>query len=139
MKVNQVLARFQHDCSWLLNIAILVGSCRDCGCLVVVYKNAASAWSGPAAIHWAWRILDMKYGCDEFNQLVFANGTRSLGGICWQMIDVRVIDDGIVNGLSQTVRKISERIRHIQSGFVYHYAFTMIIGLFLLITWFVAN
>jgi len=88
---------------------------------------------------WAWKILDMKYGFDEFNQAIFANGTRSLGGLCWRLVDVRMIDDGIVNGVARTVRRLSDRIRNVQSGFVYHYAFTMIIGLFLLITWFISK
>ena len=54
-------------------------------------------------------------------------------------MDDGVIDGFIVNGLANTVRRVSARLRVIQSGFVYHYAFSMIIGLFLLITWFVAR
>ncbi len=89
--------------------------------------------------YWVWKILDMKYGFDELNQFLFAGGTRSLGGLCWRLIDVRLIDDGIVNGIARSVRQLSERVRHIQTGFVYHYAFAMIIGLFLLITWFISK
>jgi NADH-quinone oxidoreductase subunit L len=54
-------------------------------------------------------------------------------------MDDLVIDEFVVNGLARSVRRMSARLRAIQSGFVYHYAFTMIIGLFLLITWFVAR
>ncbi len=83
-----------------------------------------------------WQILDHKYGFDEFNEVVVASGTRGLGNVLWKFMDMYVIDGLVVNGLANSVRRISSRIRVIQSGFVYHYAFTMIIGLLLLITWF---
>ncbi len=86
-----------------------------------------------------WYILDRKYGFDDFNEIVIASNTRSLGHALWRIIDDRVIDGFIVNGLANTVKKISARIRHMQSGFVYHYAFSMIIGLFLLMTWLAAR
>ena len=83
-----------------------------------------------------WQILDRKYGFDEFNEVVVASGTRGLGNMLWKIMDMYVIDGLVVNGLANSVRRISSRIRVIQSGFVYHYAFTMIIGLLLLISWF---
>lgn len=90
-------------------------------------------------LYFLWLVLDRKYGFDEFNQVVFADGARALGRFCWRFMDVRAIDGFMVNGLANSVRRISTRVRHIQSGFVYHYAFTMIIGLFLLITWFITR
>ena len=86
-----------------------------------------------------WYVLDRKYGFDEFNEIVISSGTRSLGSALWRVMDDLVIDEYVVNGLARSVRRMSARLRAIQSGFVYHYAFTMIIGLFLLITWFVAR
>ena len=83
-----------------------------------------------------WRILDRKYGFDEFNEIVFAGGTRGLGDKLWKVMDMYVIDGIMVNGLANSVRRVSTRIRTIQSGFVYHYAFTMIIGILVLITWY---
>ena len=83
-----------------------------------------------------WRILDRKYGFDEFNEIVFAGGTRGLGDKLWKVMDMYVIDGIMVNGLANSVRRVSTRIRTIQSGFVYHYAFTMIIGILVLISWY---
>ena len=83
-----------------------------------------------------WQILDRKYGFDEFNEIVFAGGARNLGNMLWKVMDMYVIDGLVVNGLANSVKRISTRIRVIQSGFVYHYAFTMIIGVLLLITWY---
>jgi NADH-quinone oxidoreductase subunit L len=81
-------------------------------------------------------ILDRKYKFDEFYQLVFADGARGLGRLLWRVGDVLLIDGLAVNGTARVIGWVSGVIRHVQSGYVYHYAFFMIVGLFLLLTWF---
>ena len=83
-----------------------------------------------------YALLVRKYGFDEFNQFVFANGARRLGTIFWKGGDVRTIDGIAVNGTARAVAWVSSVVRQVQSGLIYHYAFAMIIGLFLLITFF---
>jgi len=81
-------------------------------------------------------ILDNKYGFDAFNEKVIAAGTRGLGNLFSKIGDALLIDGIMVNGSAKTVDWFAGVIRHIQSGYLYHYAFAMIIGLigFLLIT-----
>ncbi len=86
---------------------------------------------------WAYNILDKKYGFDEFNQAVFAGGARKFGDWLWRFSDVRFIDGWIVNGTARVIGWASSVVRHVQSGYVYHYAFAMIIGLVVLMSWFV--
>ncbi|MDO7667178.1 MAG: NADH-quinone oxidoreductase subunit L, partial [Pseudomonadota bacterium] len=88
--------------------------------------------------NWLYCILDNKYGFDSFNQTVFAGGARSFGNLLWQVGDRLLIDGFIVNGAAKTVGFTSKVVRHVQSGYLYHYAFAMIIGLYLLLTFFVA-
>jgi NADH-quinone oxidoreductase subunit L len=83
-----------------------------------------------------YQILLNKYGFDKFNEIVFAGGARKLGNLLWSIGDVRVIDGIFVNGSAKIVGLFSTAIRQIQSGYLYHYAFAMIIGLFLLMTFF---
>ncbi len=83
-----------------------------------------------------YTVLDRKYGFDEFNQFVFAGGARRVGRLLWRIGDVRLIDGIAVNGTARLIAWGSAVIRRVQSGYVYHYAFAMIIGLFLLLTWF---
>ena len=80
-----------------------------------------------------YNILVHKYGFDDFNQLVFAGGGRALGRLLWRIGDVSIIDGLLVNGTAKTVGWISTKIRNLQTGYLYHYAFAMIIGLILLI------
>ncbi len=84
-----------------------------------------------------YRILDNKYGFDAFNDWFFAGGARALGRFLWQVGDVRLIDGFFVNGSANLVGWFSGQIRRWQSGYIYHYAFAMIIGVFALVTWFV--
>ena len=81
-------------------------------------------------------ILENKYGFDAFNKRVFAGGAQFIGGKLWQVGDVQLIDGAIVNGVANLIGRISAKVRHLQSGLIYHYAFAMIIGVFLLLSLF---
>ena len=81
-------------------------------------------------------ILEHKYGFDEFNQWFFANGAVKVGTGLWKGGDVFVIDGVLVNGSARLVGAIAGVVRWLQSGFIYHYAFSMIIGVFVLLTLF---
>jgi len=83
-----------------------------------------------------YEILVRKYGFDEFYQKAFAGGARKLGGLLWRIGDVKIIDGLAVNGTARLIGWISAIVRRVQSGYVYHYAFAMILGLFLLMTFF---
>jgi NADH-quinone oxidoreductase subunit L len=84
-----------------------------------------------------YTILENKYGFDSFNERVFAGGARFIGGKLWQVGDVQIIDGAIVNGLARLIGRVSQKVRHLQSGLIYHYAFAMIIGVFLFLTFFI--
>ena len=76
-----------------------------------------------------YRVLDHKYYFDEFYQKVFADGSVKLGQNLWNKADAGFIDNGIVNGSARVVEWLATRIRRWQTGFLYDYAFAMIIGL----------
>jgi NADH-quinone oxidoreductase subunit L len=84
-----------------------------------------------------YAILEDKYGFDRFNDWFFAGGARLLGGRLWRWGDVAAIDGLLVNGSARLVGRIAAVVRNLQSGYIYHYAFAMIIGVALLATWFV--
>lgn len=86
----------------------------------------------PAAIKKAvsplYTLLENKYYMDRFNEIVFAGGARVLGGGLWNIGDKGLIDGLVVNGSAKLVGWVSKLIRHLQSGYIYHYAFVMILG-----------
>lgn len=89
-----------------------------------------------------YHLLVRKYGFDEIYQVIFAHGSLLLGRGLWKIGDVAIIDDGIVNGSAGLVVRASGAMRVVQSGYLYHYAFAMILGLVLLLAglwWFVPH
>src|SRR5688572_27772647 len=84
-----------------------------------------------------YKLLANKFYFDELYQAVFAGGSRGLGTALWRVGDVALIDGGMVNGSARVVGWLSGLLRHMQSGYLYHYAFAMIIGLSALLAWYV--
>lgn len=84
-----------------------------------------------------YRLLINKYGFDLLYINGFARLGRGLGKLFWRVGDVGLIDGLIVNGSARAVGRVAAAIRGLQSGYLYHYAFAMIIGLLLLLTYFV--
>lgn len=82
-------------------------------------------------------LLDNKYYLDWFNENILARGMRALGTRLWKTGDQKIIDGFFVDGSWKLVSWISSRVRKVQSGYIYHYAFGMIIGVFVLMTYFV--
>jgi NADH-quinone oxidoreductase subunit L len=82
-----------------------------------------------------YTLLERKYGFDDFNQVFFAEGSYRLGQGLWKYADAGLIDGVIVNGTANLVGWFARVFRPVQSGYLYHYAFAMIIGLLGLLTW----
>jgi NADH-quinone oxidoreductase subunit L len=87
------------------------------------------------SFNWLYRILVNKYGFDWFNEKILAPGVRMLGTGLWKGGDEAVIDGALVNGSARAVGWISSVFRYAQSGYLYHYAFAMILGLASLLMW----
>ena len=84
-----------------------------------------------------YRLLENKYYLDWINENILARGARALGTGLWKVGDQAIIDGGLVNGSWKLVGAVSGVIRWMQSGFIFHYALVMILGVFALMTWFV--
>ncbi len=81
-----------------------------------------------------YNILDRKYYIDEIYSWLFAGGTRTLGTVLWKIGDVKIIDGFFVNGAARIVGLTASIVRRYQTGYIYHYAFTMIVGIFVILT-----
>jgi NADH-quinone oxidoreductase subunit L len=96
----------------------------------------------PAAIRRAlapvYTLLENKYYMDWINENIIARLARGLGVVLWKGGDQAIIDGAAVNGSARLVGVFAAVTRRLQTGFLYHYALAMILGLFALITWFVA-
>ncbi|WP_115703618.1 NADH-quinone oxidoreductase subunit L [Legionella sainthelensi] len=82
-----------------------------------------------------YKILVNKYGFDAFNNLFIVKGSKGIGRIFYNVGDQKLIDGMVVNGSSRLIRWFSAKGRAIQSGYLYHYAAVMVLGLFGFLCW----
>jgi len=82
-----------------------------------------------------YHVLENAYGFDAFNDKIFAGGTRKIGDYLSSVVDRKVIDGYAINGTANSVGWWASFTRNAQTGFLYHYAFVMIIGVTGLLTW----
>jgi NADH-quinone oxidoreductase subunit L len=85
-----------------------------------------------AAVH---TVLLNKYYFDTFNEKVIAAAMRGTGNLLWRVGDVRIIDGTMVDGSARLVGWASSVVRLVQTGYLYTYAFAMIIGLSVVVGW----
>ena len=103
----------------------------------IYMKNPAIADQAARRFSHVYKTLVNKYYADDFNQTVFAGGARGAGWTLWKLGDVLLIDGLLVNGSAKVVGWLSGIVRQLQTGYLYTYAFSMIIGLLLLLSWFI--
>jgi NADH-quinone oxidoreductase subunit L len=123
-----VLSSFMHLPVWLAGLGVLTA---------YQFYLWKPEWSDAAKkrLSLLYTVLVDKYGFDWFNEHVIAAGARLLGGGLWRFGDQLVIDDGLVNGSARTVGWLGSVMRYAQSGYLYHYAFAMILGLTAFLMW----
>jgi len=99
--------------------------------------NPSLAGTVRQRLHGVWKVLDAKYGFDELYQKVFAGGGLAIASGLSKGGDRTLIDGWLVNGSARMVGRMSTALRALQSGFLFHYAFVMIVALVALVASFV--
>ncbi|MGE8689668.1 MAG: NADH-quinone oxidoreductase subunit L [Achromobacter sp.] len=124
------LHAFQTVPFWL----VVAGAVIAWYCYLINPKVPAKIQSSLSGIN---KVLENKYYVDWVNEQIIARGMRCLGRGLWQTGDRGIIDGLLINGSARVVGWVAAISRHLQSGFIYHYAFAMIIGIMALVTFFV--
>ncbi|CAB3641561.1 NADH-quinone oxidoreductase subunit L [Achromobacter pulmonis] len=124
------LHAFQTLPFWL----VVAGAVIAWYCYLINPKVPAAIKSSLSGVN---KVLENKYYVDWVNEQIIARGLRCLGRGLWQTGDRGIIDGLLINGSARVVGWVSAVSRHLQSGFIYHYAFAMIIGIMALVTFFV--
>jgi NADH-quinone oxidoreductase subunit L len=101
-------------------------------------KNPALPAKIKRALQPLYTVLENKYYMDWFNENVLARGARLLGVGLWKGGDEGVIDGAMVNGSARGVVWVAGIVRWFQTGYIYHYAFGMLLGVILLMSYFVS-
>ncbi|MBX3709007.1 MAG: NADH-quinone oxidoreductase subunit L [Gammaproteobacteria bacterium] len=83
-----------------------------------------------------YAILVRKYGFDDFNQIVLVHGTQNAGHLFYDVSDVKMIDGVCVNGSGGLIRWLAQTGRRLQTGYLYHYALAMVLGILVFVAWY---
>jgi NADH-quinone oxidoreductase subunit L len=92
-------------------------------------EKIRTAWPG------TYDLLDRKYYFDDLYISGFARGGRRIGQFLWTKGDELIIDGFMVNGTANTVGRLAAVLRQLQTGYLYHYAFAMFIGVTMILGW----
>ncbi|MDF3055017.1 MAG: nuoL [Gammaproteobacteria bacterium] len=122
------LTAFMHPPFWLSVLGILMA-----WCFYVKYPYWATYTRKYMEIFYC--VLKNKYGFDAFNDFFFVRGVRGISQFFYRIGDVKIIDDCMVNGTGRAISHMSAWVRKLQSGYLYHYVFVMILGLFAFLAW----
>lgn len=132
---NQILEEFHHVPLWVKwspFIAMLTG-------FVTAWYMYIKSPSTPKRLAENHRVLYQfllnKWYFDELYDVLFVRSAKSLGRFLWKKGDVAVIDAYGPNGIAARVADITRGVVRLQSGYLYHYAFAMLIGIAALVTW----
>ena len=128
------IRRARHDTA-----AVLPRHRRRVHGLGDVHQVAAPPGVIDAKLSLLRKLLENKYFFDWFNENVLARGSRLLGTGFWKVGDQFLIDTVAVNGSAHSVGFIAGIVRRVQSGFLYSYAFWMVIGLAVMLGWFLTR
>jgi NADH-quinone oxidoreductase subunit L len=117
---------FMHAPFWIALAGFIVAT-------YVYLFNPSIADRAAKAFKPIYTALVNKYWFDDIDYALFARGSQRLGQGLWQGGDAGVIDGALVNGSASLVARIAAAVRGLQSGYLYHYAFAMVLGLILLL------
>ncbi|MCF1466890.1 NADH-quinone oxidoreductase subunit L [Agrobacterium vitis] len=132
---NEVLHEVHHVPTWVKLspfVAMLVG-------LVTAWYMYIKSPETPkklAQSQWLlYQFLLNKWYFDELYDFLFVRSAKALGQFLWKKGDVATIDAYGPNGVAAGVAGLTQRVVRLQSGYLYHYAFAMLLGIAALITW----
>ncbi len=132
---NELVEEFHHVPAWVgLSpfIAMLLG-------FVTAWYMYIRSPSTPRKLAEQHRVLYQfllnKWYFDELYDFLFVRSAKALGNFLWKKGDVGVIDTYGPNGIAARVVNVTDRVVRLQTGYLYHYAFAMLIGVAALVTW----
>lgn len=121
------------DCIYTLPFWFSIAGIFTAWFMVIIAPQLQTVFA--TRFSWLRRLLLAQYGFDMFNNWFFVRGSRAMSNFFFHTGDLKIIDAGMVNGTGRGVSRVSSWLRKLQSGYLYHYVFVMIIGLLGLMIW----
>ena len=137
MPIGHNIIEEAHHVSFLIKVLPILAGLIGIGVAYLFYmKNPELPGELAAKVGGLYRFLLNKWYVDELYEFLFVRPAKRLGQNFWQAGDVGIIDQYGPNGVAATALNLARRAVALQTGFVYHYAFAMLIGVAALVTWY---
>ena len=136
LMLTNIIEEAHHVPFWVKKLPIVMGAVGIFAAFVMYILKPSWPAAVVARIHPVYTFVYNKWFFDELYDRVFVRPSFVLGRGLWKSGDGAVIDGVGPDGVAAAIRNLAGRAGRLQSGFVYHYAFAMLIGLVLLATWF---
>jgi len=132
---NEILEEYHHVPLWVKWSPFVAMALGFVGAWYMYIKSPETPKALAEQHRVLYQFLLNKWYFDEIYDFLFVRSAKALGRFLWKKGDVAVIDAYGPNGVAEVVVNTTQRITRLQSGYLYHYAFVMLIGIAALITW----
>ena len=122
-----ILQSFAHAPFWFAAAGVVVAW--------IGYRRPCLPAMLSAKFKWVTCLLKHQYFFDAFNDWFFVKGTKNLAKVLYHVGDEKILDDGMVNGSGRGIEVLSRLVKRMQSGYLYHYAFVMVLALVAFLIW----
>jgi NADH-quinone oxidoreductase subunit L len=140
LEANDTIEKAHHHLpTWVKWAPIVLGAAGIAAAYYVYVRRRGLAGEIASGFRGLYTFLLNKWYFDELYHLIFVRPSLWLGRVLWKGGDGAIIDRFGPNGAAWLTMVLSRRASALQSGYVYHYAFAMLIGLVALITWFMVR
>jgi NADH-quinone oxidoreductase subunit L len=124
----------EHNFMNITNLMLILGISTAWACYIK-WPNLPKL--AQRKLQFVYAILIKKYGFDLLYQNILAPVVYLIGKFSWNFADTALIDGAVVNGTAKAIEKAARIVRKMQTGYIYHYAFFMMTGFFILFGWLV--
>ncbi len=135
IKSKAILENVHHVPAWVPILPTIMGIVGIFAAFVIYLKLPSFAEGVKSKFNSLYKFLLNKWYFDELYEVIFVRTSLKLSHFLWQKGDVKVIDGLGVNGSAILSLLAAKNVSKSQTGFLYHYAFTMLLGFVALLTW----
>lgn len=139
MQGENVLEHAHHVPLWVVLLPLIVCVVGIAGAYYAYVKNTALPGKIAALFPRSYQFLVHKWYFDELYDFLFVRGAKALGRHFWKFWDTRVIDGLGPNGAAWLAAQLAVLNSRLQTGYLYHYAFAMLLGVVAMLSWVVLS
>ncbi len=135
LAANEAMEKAHHVAMWVGVLPLLLALSGIALAWYMYIDSPAVPAMLAARAPWLYRFLLNKWYFDEFYDATLVKPAKRFGQYLWKFWDETIVDGVFVNGSAMLASLFASRVSRLQTGYVYHYAFAMLLGFLFIVTW----